>query len=82
MHLDFKRNLSFRLKCSDLLGFPGDGLGIVPQQERRLLGAGEDAVGAFADDGKAARRGDQRTQAIGGWMHLELRELAGLGLQP
>src|SRR5262245_27459743 len=54
----------------------------MPQQKRGLFGASQDSVRAFADDSEAARRWNQRPQAIGGLLHFERRELARLGLQP
>ena len=52
--LDLEGDLSPGRQPVELVGVAGHRLGIIAEQERSLLGAGQDAVLAFADDGQAA----------------------------
>ena len=65
-----------------LVGDPGQGLGIVAEQERRLLGSSDDAVLALADDHQAAVTWQRGPETIGTRMNGQLPKLARRGLHP
>ena len=63
-------------------GDAGHGLGIIAEQERSLVGAGQHAVLAFADDGQAALGRQRGPQTVGALLNGQLTKLARPGLDP
>ena len=80
--LDLERDFSSGGQPVELVGIAGHRLGIIAEQEWRLVGAGQDAILALAHDGHATISRQRGPQPVGCLSERQLAKLARPRLDP
>ncbi len=80
--LDLEGDFPFGLHPVQLRRDAGHGLGVIAEQERSLVGAGQNSVLAFTDDDQAALGRQSGPQTVRSFMNGQLTKHARLGLGP